>query len=366
MRRDRLRGLEARRRGHRRHDDVGVRDRIGRRRGEPRADRLARLLELRAFVARKQDVPRRDAGHAGLAQAGGDRLSGFAEADEAEAGRVSQRHLLCLTRRATSGSSRRMCDRCALADARCGAYERSNERGGYIVLRSLAIVGWCVALMAPAASQATYPDRPIRLVVGFPAGGPTDGPARVLAEKLRVSLGQPVVVENKPGAGGKIAVDYILAQPRDGYTLLLCTYIDAINTVLYKKSSYQLSDIAPISLITNAFYAVAVAKNVPGEHDGRADRLREGAAGRTELRPCRCGIGARTGDQAVRAGRRRADDRHSLQGHGRCAAGNGGRAAAVRNRSADHRDAAVRGRQDQGARHDQRAAARRSARQCRP
>src|ERR1044072_9018232 len=156
-----------------------------------------------------------------------------------------------------------MCDRCALADPRCGAYERRNERGGYIVLRSLAIVGWCVALMAPAASQATYPDRPIRLVVGFPAGGPTDGRARVLAEKLRVSLGQPVVVENKPGAGGKIAVDYILAQPRDGYTLLLCTYIDAINTVLYRKSSYQLSDIAPISLITNAFYAVAVAKNVP-------------------------------------------------------------------------------------------------------
>ena len=134
------------------------------------------------------------------------------------------------------------------------------------MLRSLAIVGWCLALIlaliAPAMSQ-TWPDRPIRLVVGFPAGGPTDGPARVLAEKLRVSLGQPVVVENKPGAGGKIAVDYILAQPRDGYTLLLCTYIDAINTVLYKKSSYQLSDIAPVSLITNAFYAVAVAKNVP-------------------------------------------------------------------------------------------------------
>jgi len=133
------------------------------------------------------------------------------------------------------------------------------------VLRNFAIVGWTLASMAGAAAQApsTYPDRPIRLVVGFPAGGPTDGPARVLADKLRVSLGQPIVVENKPGAGGKIAVDYILAQPRDGYTLLLCTYIDAINTVMYKKSTYQLSDIAPITLITNAFYAVAVATNVP-------------------------------------------------------------------------------------------------------
>lgn len=132
-----------------------------------------------------------------------------------------------------------------------------------MVFRALVTAACGIAMMAPASAQSSYPDRPLRLVVGFPAGGPTDGPARVIAEKLRTSLGQPVVVENKPGAGGKIAMDYILAQPRDGYTLLLCTYIDAINTVMYKKSTYQLSDIAPISLITNAFYAVAVATNVP-------------------------------------------------------------------------------------------------------
>jgi tripartite-type tricarboxylate transporter receptor subunit TctC len=72
-----------------------------------------------------------------------------------------------------------------------------------------------------------------------------------------------VVVENKPGAGGKIAVDYILGQPRDGYTLLVCTYIDAINTVMYRKSSYKLDDLAPVSLITNAFYAIAVSKDLP-------------------------------------------------------------------------------------------------------
>ena len=104
------------------------------------------------------------------------------------------------------------------------------------MFRILPVAACWAALIAGAQAQ-TYPDRPIRLIVGFPAGGPTDGPARVLAEKLRVSLGQPVVVENKPGAGGKIAVDYMLGQPRDGYTLLLCTYIDAINTVMYKKSS---------------------------------------------------------------------------------------------------------------------------------
>jgi tripartite-type tricarboxylate transporter receptor subunit TctC len=130
------------------------------------------------------------------------------------------------------------------------------------MLRIFATAVWLVAFLSGAQAQS-YPDRPVRLLVGFPAGGPTDGPARVIAEKLRVSLGQPVVVENKPGAGGKIAVDYILAQPRDGHTLLLCTYIDAINTVLYKKISYQLGDLAPVSLITNAFYAVAAAKDLP-------------------------------------------------------------------------------------------------------
>jgi tripartite-type tricarboxylate transporter receptor subunit TctC len=126
----------------------------------------------------------------------------------------------------------------------------------------IGICGLLVFSVASAFAQS-YPSKPIRLVVGFPAGGPTDGPARVMAEKLRVSLGQPVVVENKPGAGGKIAVDYILAQPRDGYTLLFCTYIDPINTVLYKKSSYTLDDLAPVSLATNAYYAFAVANDVP-------------------------------------------------------------------------------------------------------
>lgn len=117
-----------------------------------------------------------------------------------------------------------------------------------------------LALSSAASAQGTegYPSRPIRLVVGFTAGGPTDVPARMIAEKLRNSLGQSVVVENKPGAGGKIAVDHVLSQPRDGYTLLLCTYIDAFNTVLLKNSSYKVEDLAPISQITKAYYAFAV------------------------------------------------------------------------------------------------------------
>jgi tripartite-type tricarboxylate transporter receptor subunit TctC len=144
--------------------------------------------------------------------------------------------------------------------------------GEHVITRStLRRLGVCalaaiaVQIMLPPAAeaQAPYPSRAIRLVVGFPAGGPTDGPARIIAEKLRSSLGQPVVVENKPGAGGAIAVADILAQPRDGYSLLLCTYIDPINTVLVKNISYKLGDLQPISQITKAYYGLAVPAKLP-------------------------------------------------------------------------------------------------------
>ena len=116
---------------------------------------------------------------------------------------------------------------------------------------------------APGAAGETYPNRPIRLVMGFLAGGPTDIPARFIADRLTAQLGQKVYVENKPGAGGMIALNEVLAQPRDGYTLALCTYFDAINTLLYNSVSYKLSDIAPVTLISKYYYLVAVAKSVP-------------------------------------------------------------------------------------------------------
>jgi tripartite-type tricarboxylate transporter receptor subunit TctC len=115
---------------------------------------------------------------------------------------------------------------------------------------------------APAAAQ-TYPTRPVKLVVGFLAGGPTDIPARFIADRLSAQLGQKVYVENKPGAGGMIALDDVLAQPADGYTLSFCTYFDAINTLLYKNVSYKLVDIAPITLVSKYYYLMALANSVP-------------------------------------------------------------------------------------------------------
>ena len=112
-------------------------------------------------------------------------------------------------------------------------------------------------------AQETYPTRPIRLVIGFGAGGPTDIPGRFVADKLGEALGQRVVVENKPAAAGMIATRDVLAQPRDGYTLLLCTHFEAINTAVYKNAGFKLADIAPISLIAKYYYGLALANAVP-------------------------------------------------------------------------------------------------------
>jgi tripartite-type tricarboxylate transporter receptor subunit TctC len=120
-----------------------------------------------------------------------------------------------------------------------------------------------IACALPAQAADTYPSRPIRLVVGFGAGGPTDIPARFIADRLGTALGQPVVVENKPAAGGIVATRDVLAQPRDGYTLLLCTHFDATNVAVYRNAGYRLGDIAPISLIAKYYYGLAVANAVP-------------------------------------------------------------------------------------------------------
>ena len=113
--------------------------------------------------------------------------------------------------------------------------------------------------------QGGYPDKPVRLVVGFSAGGPTDLPARAIADKLGASLGQRVVVENKTGASGQIATQDVLSKPRDGYHLLLCTHFESINLALYKKAAYRLSDIAPISQIARYYYGVALTSELPAK-----------------------------------------------------------------------------------------------------
>jgi tripartite-type tricarboxylate transporter receptor subunit TctC len=123
-------------------------------------------------------------------------------------------------------------------------------------------VGAMVAATAPAAAD-DFPSRTIRMVVGFPAGGPTDIPARYLADRLATALGKAVVVENKPGAAAQIAANDVLSRPANGYDLLVCTYFDAVNTQLYRSVKYKLSDLIGITLIARYSYAVAVANSLP-------------------------------------------------------------------------------------------------------
>lgn len=101
---------------------------------------------------------------------------------------------------------------------------------------------------APAADDAgDYPSRPITIVVGYPPGGATDIIARLVATKLSQSLGQPVIVENKPGAGSNIATEQVVRAKPDGYTLLVETIANATNMTVYKNLKYDSArDLAPI------------------------------------------------------------------------------------------------------------------------
>jgi tripartite-type tricarboxylate transporter receptor subunit TctC len=130
-------------------------------------------------------------------------------------------------------------------------------------LAATGLTALAVGAAQPAAAADAYPTHPVRLVVGFGAGGPTDIPARFIADKLSTSLGQRVIVENKPGAAGMLATRDVLGQAPDGYNLLFCTHFESINTVLYKKPGFRLSDMAPISLVAKYYYGLTLSNSIP-------------------------------------------------------------------------------------------------------
>ena len=119
---------------------------------------------------------------------------------------------------------------------------------------------------APAIAQGTYPDRTIRIFVGFPAGGPPDIAARLLAERFSASWGKSVVVENATGSGGNIAVERAVKSTPDGYTLLMASNAIAINPSLYPTLPYNaMKDLVPISLAVIMPVILVVNNDVPAK-----------------------------------------------------------------------------------------------------
>lgn len=133
-----------------------------------------------------------------------------------------------------------------------------------LVLQGVALAA---ALTASGAMAQAWPSRPITLIVPFAAGGTTDVLARALGERLQQSLGQPVVIESKPGAGATIGADFVAKAKPDGYTLLVGAVHHTIATSVYKKLPYDFQkDLAPITTIAMVPNVLVVNANTPARN----------------------------------------------------------------------------------------------------
>ena len=131
--------------------------------------------------------------------------------------------------------------------------------------RFVALVALLLGLAPVSADAQAWPSRPVRLVVPYPAGGPTDILGRVIAQKLSEALGQPVTVDNRPGASGNLGSDLVAKAPADGYTLVLGNNAThATNESLFPNMPYQtLRDFTPIALVATVTNMVTVHPSVP-------------------------------------------------------------------------------------------------------
>jgi len=138
------------------------------------------------------------------------------------------------------------------------SFQRSASRCALAVLAALAVG------VGGAQAQGAYPNKKITIVVGFTAGGFADTLARFVGQKLNAKYGQPVVIENRGGAGGNTAAAAVTKADPDGYTLLVITTAMAINATLYQKLDYSLDQLAPIAMPGSSAETFAVPNDRPG------------------------------------------------------------------------------------------------------
>src|SRR5271167_1773488 len=128
----------------------------------------------------------------------------------------------------------------------------------------LAAVAAALPALSRIASAQTYPTRPVRFIVAFAAGGANDIVARLIGQWLSERLGQPFIIENRPGAGSNIGTEVVARAPPDGYTLLMVGAPNAINATLYEKLGFNfIRDIAPVAGILRVPLVMEVHPSVP-------------------------------------------------------------------------------------------------------
>ncbi len=156
----------------------------------------------------------------------------------------------------------------------------------------LTVVAVLSALIAaPALAQAPYPDRPIRIVVPFPAGGPADAMARIIGEKMSADFGQGVIVDNRPGANTLVGAELVAKSPPDGYTLLMAINSTLVmNQYLYSKLPYDpTKDFVPITLVSRTMDLLVV--NAASDAKSAKDLI---AKAKTQPGKLNCGAGTIT------------------------------------------------------------------------
>jgi tripartite-type tricarboxylate transporter receptor subunit TctC len=130
-------------------------------------------------------------------------------------------------------------------------------------LAAIALLG------AVALAHAQYPQKPVRIIIGLGAGGVADGMTRTITDRVTPSFGQPFVLENRPGAGGNIAMEAVVKSPPDGHVLLLIGPALVINPALYQKLSFDpLKDLAPVSTVAIAPFALFASATLPVSNVG--------------------------------------------------------------------------------------------------
>jgi tripartite-type tricarboxylate transporter receptor subunit TctC len=135
------------------------------------------------------------------------------------------------------------------------------------IIRRLLVSAVVVAATANLAYAQSYPSKPVRVIVPFPAASATDVLARTIGQKLSEKWGRPVIIENKPGAGGNLGTEIAAKAPADGYTILMGTVANAISTSLYKKLNYDfVKDFTPVTLVATTPLVLAANPKFPASN----------------------------------------------------------------------------------------------------